>query len=81
VAAIAIAAGMSVDALAGVPLSFPTYEGILVNAAALAALELGLTVTWQAHRLEGAWPGNVAAASHSMPVGSERSTVNAGTAR
>lgn len=53
VAAIAIAAGMPVDALAGVPLSFPTYEGILVNAAALAALELGLTVTWQAHRLEG----------------------------
>jgi pyruvate/2-oxoglutarate dehydrogenase complex dihydrolipoamide dehydrogenase (E3) component len=81
VAAIAIAAGMSVDALAGVPLSFPTYEGILVNAAALAALELGLTVTWQAHRLEGAWPGNVATASHSVPVGSERSTVNAGTPR
>jgi hypothetical protein len=41
--------GMRVDDLAGVPLSFPTYAGILVNAAASAARQLGLTVTWQAH--------------------------------
>ena len=33
VAAIAIAAGMRVDELARVPLSFPTYAGILVNGA------------------------------------------------
>jgi len=53
VAAIAIAGGMRVDDLAGVPLSFPTYAGILVNAAASAARQLGLTVTWQAHQIEG----------------------------
>jgi pyruvate/2-oxoglutarate dehydrogenase complex dihydrolipoamide dehydrogenase (E3) component len=57
VAAIAVAAGMRVDDLARVPLSFPTYAGILVNAAASAARQLGLTVTWQAHQVEGAWPG------------------------
>jgi Pyridine nucleotide-disulphide oxidoreductase, dimerisation domain/3-hydroxyacyl-CoA dehydrogenase, C-terminal domain/3-hydroxyacyl-CoA dehydrogenase, NAD binding domain len=44
VAAIAIAGGMRVDGLAAIPLSFPTYEGILVNAAASAALQLGLIV-------------------------------------
>jgi pyruvate/2-oxoglutarate dehydrogenase complex dihydrolipoamide dehydrogenase (E3) component len=55
VAAIAIAGGMRVDDLAGVPLSFPTYAGILVNAAAAAARQLGLTVTWQAHQVEGSW--------------------------
>ena len=36
VAAIAIAAGMRVDELAQVPLSFPTYAGILGRAAASA---------------------------------------------
>jgi pyruvate/2-oxoglutarate dehydrogenase complex dihydrolipoamide dehydrogenase (E3) component len=60
VAAIAIAGGTRVDDLASVPLSFPTYAGILVNAAAGAALQLGLTVTWQAHQVEGAWPGKSA---------------------
>jgi dihydrolipoamide dehydrogenase len=45
--AIAIAGGMRVDALASVPLSFPTYAGILVNAAAGAARQLGL-IAWQA---------------------------------
>ena len=40
-AAIAIAAGMRVDDLARVPLSFPTYAGILGRAAAIAARELG----------------------------------------
>ncbi len=52
VAAIAIAAGMRVDELAAVPLSFPTYAGILVNGAASAARQLGLTVTWKAHQTE-----------------------------
>jgi dihydrolipoamide dehydrogenase len=40
VAAVAMAAQMSVDALAHVPLSFPTYAGILGRAAAGAAREL-----------------------------------------
>src|SRR5215471_3514693 len=52
VAAIAIAGGMRVEDLARVPLSFPTYAGILVNAAADAARQFGLTVLWQT--LEGA---------------------------
>jgi pyruvate/2-oxoglutarate dehydrogenase complex dihydrolipoamide dehydrogenase (E3) component len=56
VAAIAIAAGMQVDELARVPLSFPTFAGILVNAAASAARQLGLTVGWQAHRIEAPGP-------------------------
>ena len=52
VAAIAIAAGMQVDDLARVPLSFPTYAGILVNGAASAARQLNLEVSWQAHQAE-----------------------------
>jgi dihydrolipoamide dehydrogenase len=55
VAAIAMAAGMRVDDLAQVPLSFPTYAGILALVAADAARQLNLTVTWQAHRAEGLW--------------------------
>jgi pyruvate/2-oxoglutarate dehydrogenase complex dihydrolipoamide dehydrogenase (E3) component len=39
-AAIVMAAGMTVDALARVPLSFPTYSGILGRAAAIAARQL-----------------------------------------
>jgi len=54
VAAIAVAAGMRVDGLARIPLSFPTYAGILVNAAAGAAQKLGLDVCWQAHQVESA---------------------------
>ncbi len=45
VAAIAIAGGMRVDDLAQIPLSFPTYAGILVNVAADAARQLSLTTT------------------------------------
>ncbi len=52
VAAIAIAAGMRVDDLAQVPLSFPTYTGILANVAASAARKLNLTLSWQAHQME-----------------------------
>ena len=52
VAAIAIAAGMRVDDLAQVPLSFPTYTGILGRGAASAARQLNLNVSWQAHQAE-----------------------------
>ena len=54
VAAIAMAAGMHVDELAQVPLSFPTYTGILGRAAASAARQLNLRVTWQANQVEDA---------------------------
>jgi pyruvate/2-oxoglutarate dehydrogenase complex dihydrolipoamide dehydrogenase (E3) component len=40
IAAVAMAGGVSVDALARVPLSFPTYAGILGRAAATAARNL-----------------------------------------
>ena len=43
IAAIAIAAGMRVDDFARVPLSFPTYAGILGRAAATATRQLNLT--------------------------------------
>src|SRR5437870_4342457 len=52
VAAIAIAAKMRVDDLAHIPLSFPTYTGILARVAASAARELNLKVSWQAHQAE-----------------------------
>jgi hypothetical protein len=44
VVSIAIAAGMRVDELARVPLSFPTYAGILARAAYRAAERLNLEV-------------------------------------
>jgi pyruvate/2-oxoglutarate dehydrogenase complex dihydrolipoamide dehydrogenase (E3) component len=46
VAAIAIAGGMRVDDLAQIPLSFPTYAGILGRVAASAARQLNLKVIW-----------------------------------
>jgi pyruvate/2-oxoglutarate dehydrogenase complex dihydrolipoamide dehydrogenase (E3) component len=49
VAAVAMASGMRVDELARVPLSFPTYAGILGRAAASATRELNLDVPWQAN--------------------------------
>jgi pyruvate/2-oxoglutarate dehydrogenase complex dihydrolipoamide dehydrogenase (E3) component len=52
VVAIAMAAGMRVDDLAQVPLSFPTYVGILGRAAYRAAQQLNLEVSWQAHQVE-----------------------------
>jgi dihydrolipoamide dehydrogenase len=55
VAAIAIAAKMRVDELAHIPLSFPTYAGILARVAASAARELNLKVDWQAHQVESTW--------------------------
>ena len=39
-----------VDDLARIPLSYPTYAGILVNVAVEAAHELGLVIGWQAHQ-------------------------------
>ena len=52
VAAIAIAARMPVNDMAHIPLSFPTYAGILAHAAASATRELNLKANWQAHRIE-----------------------------
>jgi pyruvate/2-oxoglutarate dehydrogenase complex dihydrolipoamide dehydrogenase (E3) component len=52
VAAIAITTRMRVDDLANIPLSFPTYAGILARVAAEAARELNLKVSWQAHQAE-----------------------------
>jgi dihydrolipoamide dehydrogenase len=51
VAAIAIAGGMRVDDLAQIPLSFPTYAGILVNVAADAARQLNLQVSLQSQQV------------------------------
>jgi hypothetical protein len=40
-----------------------------------AAQQLGLTVAWQAHQVEGAWKGKSAAAIGSVPSGAKRSAV------
>jgi dihydrolipoamide dehydrogenase len=48
VAAMAMAAGMRVDDLAKIPLSFPTYTAILGRAAVSAAHQLKLSVAWHA---------------------------------
>jgi pyruvate/2-oxoglutarate dehydrogenase complex dihydrolipoamide dehydrogenase (E3) component len=50
-AAVAIAADMRVDDLACVAVSFPTYSEVLVHAAVLAAMELGLPLSGQAERV------------------------------
>ena len=52
VAAIVIAAGMRVDGLAQVPLSFPTYAGILGRVAASATRQLNLKMGWQEDQAE-----------------------------
>ena len=46
VAAVAMAGGMRVDDLAQVPLSFPTYAGVLGRVAASATRQLNLDVPW-----------------------------------
>src|SRR5262245_41600113 len=56
VAAIAMAAGMRVDELAQVPLSFPTYTGILGRVAASATRQLNQKVSWQANQGEDYQP-------------------------
>jgi dihydrolipoamide dehydrogenase len=53
VAAVAIAAQMSVDELSEVPLSFPTYAGVLGRVAANATRQLNLNLNWQASQVEG----------------------------
>jgi len=52
VVSIVIAAGMRVDELARVPLSFPTYAGILGRLAANATRQLNLDVDWRANEAE-----------------------------
>jgi len=53
VAAVAISGSMRVDDLAQVPLSFPTYAGVLGRVAAQATRELNLKMDWQASQMEG----------------------------
>ena len=52
VAAVAMAGRMRVDDLAQVPLSFPTYAGVLGRVAAQATHRLNLHLDWQAGELE-----------------------------
>jgi pyruvate/2-oxoglutarate dehydrogenase complex dihydrolipoamide dehydrogenase (E3) component len=52
IAAIAIAAGLRVEDLAQVPLSFPTYAGIIGRAAYRAAGQLNRELSWRALRAE-----------------------------
>jgi pyruvate/2-oxoglutarate dehydrogenase complex dihydrolipoamide dehydrogenase (E3) component len=52
-AAVAMAANMQVDELAQVPLSFPTYGGVLGRAAATVTRQLNLAINWQLSQLEG----------------------------
>jgi dihydrolipoamide dehydrogenase len=66
VAAIAMAAGMQVDDLAQVPLSFPTYAGILTLVAADAARQLNLMPGWQAHQAD--YPGQTAVGRVADPL-------------
>ena len=56
VAAIAMSAGMRVDELAQVPLSFPTYTGILGRVAASATRQLNQKVSSQANEEEDIQP-------------------------
>jgi dihydrolipoamide dehydrogenase len=56
VAAIAMTAGMRVDDLARVPLSFPTYAGILSRVAASAARQLNLEGIWHYDEAESTTP-------------------------
>jgi pyruvate/2-oxoglutarate dehydrogenase complex dihydrolipoamide dehydrogenase (E3) component len=52
VASIVIASAMRIDDLARVPLSFPTYAGVLGRLAASATRQLNLSVSWQANQVE-----------------------------
>jgi len=52
VAAIAMAGNLRVDDLAQVPLSFPTYAGVLGRVAAMLAQQLNLNLDWQGNRAE-----------------------------
>jgi pyruvate/2-oxoglutarate dehydrogenase complex dihydrolipoamide dehydrogenase (E3) component len=52
VVSIVIAAQMRVDDLARVPLSFPTYAGVIGRLAANATRQLNRSVNWQANQVE-----------------------------
>ena len=52
VVAIAMAGGLRVEELAQVPLSFPTYAGIVGRAAYRAAGQLGREITFRGHPME-----------------------------
>jgi dihydrolipoamide dehydrogenase len=52
IAAVAMSVGMRVDDLAQIPLSFPTYAGILTLVAADAARQLNLKQPWQAYQTD-----------------------------
>jgi len=52
VVSIVVAGGMRVDELARVPLSFPTYAGIIGRLAAMATRQLNLEVRWHANEAE-----------------------------
>lgn len=52
VVAIAIASGLRVEDLARVPLSFPTYAGMVGRVAYRAARQLGREPDWQGHQVE-----------------------------
>ena len=53
-AAVAMAGNMRVDDLAQVPLSFPTYAGVLGRVAGMVTRQLNLNLDWQGNRAEGA---------------------------
>jgi dihydrolipoamide dehydrogenase len=57
VAAIGIACGMRIDELAHIPLSFPTYAGMLARVAASAARNLNLKGDQQTNQAESNWQG------------------------
>jgi pyruvate/2-oxoglutarate dehydrogenase complex dihydrolipoamide dehydrogenase (E3) component len=55
-AALVMAGGMTVHDLARVPLSFPTYVGVLGRAAASAARQLNFDAEWRANLVETSGP-------------------------
>jgi len=50
IAAVAMAGNMRVDDLAQVPLSFPTYAGVLGRVSAMITRQLNLNLDWQGNR-------------------------------
>jgi pyruvate/2-oxoglutarate dehydrogenase complex dihydrolipoamide dehydrogenase (E3) component len=52
-AAVAMAGNGRVDDLSQVPLSFPTYAGVLGRVAAMITRQLNLNLDWQGNRAEG----------------------------
>ncbi len=54
IAAVAMAGNLRVDDLAQVPISFPTYAGVLGRVAAMVTRQLNLNLDWQGNRAEDA---------------------------